>query len=161
RVAVDPRVKISDADLEAQLNASLELRTLSSTLNNVVARIDDLTRQLTTLAEMWRRGPEITAPPAGNGDDESGPSLAARRSGGQAPADNGLPEIRTALDELKKLRATLVREAPFGYRYPPKLREEVSSLMGSITNPIAAPTEPQLLRLREVKEETAKAVADL
>ena len=161
RVAVDPRVKISDAELEAQLNASLELRTLSSTLNHVVARIDDLTRQLTTLAETWRRGPEIAAPPAGNGDGENEPSIAARRSGGQSPADNDLPEIRAALDELKKLRATLVREAPFGYRYPPRLREEVSSLMGSVVNPIAAPTEPQLLRLREVKEETAKAVADL
>ena len=72
-----------------------------------------------------------------------------------------MPEIKTALDELKKLRLTLVREGQFGYRYPPRLREEVNSLMGSITNPIAAPTEPQMLRLREVTAETSKAVADL
>jgi hypothetical protein len=72
-----------------------------------------------------------------------------------------LADITAALDELKKLRATLVREAPFGYRYPPRLREEVNSLMGSINSPIAPPTEPQMLRLREVTEETQKAVTDL
>jgi hypothetical protein len=49
RVALDPRIKISDADLTAQLDAALKLRDLSSTLNNVVARVDDLTRQLTAL----------------------------------------------------------------------------------------------------------------
>src|SRR6266571_3628904 len=66
----------------------------------------------------------------------------------------------TAAD-LRGLRATLVREAPFIYRYPPRLREEVQSLMGSVSSPIAPPTEPQLFRLREVTEETQQAVASL
>jgi hypothetical protein len=70
-------------------------------------------------------------------------------------------EVSAALDDLKKLRATLVREGTFSYRYAPKLREEVNSLLSSISNPIAPPTEAQMLRLREVSEETAKAVADL
>jgi hypothetical protein len=55
----------------------------------------------------------------------------------------------------------LVREVAMTYRYAPKLREEVNSLLGSVTRPIAAPTEPQKLRLREVSDETAKAIADL
>ena len=75
--------------------------------------------------------------------------------------DNAMADISSALEELKKLRATLVREAPFGYRYPPRLREEVQSLMGSITSAIAPPTESQMLRLREVTEETQRAVAEL
>ncbi|PYT10331.1 MAG: hypothetical protein DMF60_00415 [Acidobacteria bacterium] len=33
--------------------------------------------------------------------------------------------------------------------------------MGSITSPIAPPTEAQMLRLREVTDETQKAVAEL
>ncbi len=159
RVGSDPRVKASEADLEAQLNAALELRGVSSAVNQLVARVDDLTRQLTNLSEIMRRGPEAspTAAAAAGGDGVGGgaASMAQRR-----PAEED-PDLKAALDELKKLRLTLVREGQFGYRYPPRLREEVNSLMGSITNPIAPPTEAQLLRLREVKEETAKATAEL
>ncbi len=148
RVETDPRIKISHSDLEAQLKAALELRDLSSTLNRVVARIDDLTQQLNALAENLRKEPQ---------EPVSGGNGAAQ--GRRGASD--MPEIKTAMDELKNLRLMLVREGPFGYRYAPKLREEVNSLMGSITSPIAAPTEPQMLRLREVTAETAKAVADL
>jgi len=157
RVGIDPRVKTSDADLNAQLDAALKLRDLTSTLNKLVASVDDLNKQLTTLSETMRKVPEPAATAANrSGDgDASGPAAISVQS------DNAMADINTALDELKKLRATLVREAPFGYRYPPKLREEVQSLMGSITSPIAPPTEPQLLRLREVTEETQQAVASL
>ncbi|HSB08780.1 MAG TPA: hypothetical protein VLM38_04675 [Blastocatellia bacterium] len=162
RVGLDPRVKISDADLAAQLDAALKLRDLSSTLNSVVARIDDLTRQLTTLSETMRKVPEPAATAGrqvgGAGDGDGSGGTAARTS---TQSDNLSADFATALDELKKLRATLVREASFSYRYPPKLREEVNSLMGSINAAIAPPTEPQMLRLREVTEETQKAVSDL
>ena len=75
--------------------------------------------------------------------------------------ERGGTEINAALEDLKKLRAELVREGSFGYRYAPKLREEINSLMGAIQRPIAPPNEPQLLRLGELKAETEKAVADL
>jgi len=158
RVGLDPRVKISDADLAAQLDAALKLRDLTSTLNKLIASVDDLNKQLTTLSETMRKVAEpatTAASRAGDGDDRGPVAATANQS------DNAMADITAALDELKKLRATLVREAPFGYRYPPKLREEVQSLMGSINSPIAPPTEPQLLRLREVTDETQKAVADL
>jgi len=158
RVGLDPRVKVSDADLAAQLDAALKLRDLSSTLNGVVARVDDLTRQLTTLSETMRRVPDAAATAAVRAGDGDGGGPVARSS---SQSDNATADINTALDELKKLRATLVREAQFGYRYPPKLREEVQSLSGSISAAIAPPTEPQMLRLREVTEETQKTVADL
>ena len=158
RVGLDPRVKISDADLATQLDAALKLRDLTSTLNKLVAGVDDLTKQLTTLGETMRKAPEPAATAAVRAGDGDGAGPAAATAG---QPDNAMADINAALDELKKLRATLVREAPFGYRYPPKLREEVQSLMGSITSPIAPPTEPQMLRLREVTDETQKAVADL
>jgi len=157
-VGLDPRVKVSDADLSAQLDAALKLRDLSSTLNSVVARVDDLTRQLTTLSETMRRVPDPAATAAVRAGDGEGSGPPARTSG---QSDNATADINAAIDELKKLRATLVREAPFGYRYPPKLREEVQSLGGSISAAIAPPTEAQMLRLREVTEETQKAAADL
>ncbi|MEK6405943.1 MAG: hypothetical protein AABN34_03155 [Acidobacteriota bacterium] len=158
RVGLDPRVKISDAELAAQLDAALKLRDLSSTLNSVVARVDDLTRQLTALTETMRRVPDAAATAAVRAGDGDGGGPAARNVG---QTDNAATDINAALDELKKLRATLVREAQFGYRYPPKLREEVQSLSGSISSAIAPPTEAQTLRLREVTDETQKAVADL
>ena len=158
RIGIDPRVKISDADLAAQLDAALKLRDLTSTLNKLVASVDDLSKQLTTLSETMRKAPEAAATAANRAGDGANSGPAAATIG---QSDNATADINTALEELKKLRATLVREAPFGYRYPPKLREEVQSLMGSITNPIAPPTEPQLLRLREVTDETQKALADL
>jgi photosystem II stability/assembly factor-like uncharacterized protein len=157
KVSIDPRIQISDADLQAQFTAALELRELSSTLNTVVARIDDLTEQLTSMAGKVRQGPEDPPTPAGDGD---GNGAAGSGQPGQGVSSIGA-DINAALEQLKNLRATLVRERNFGYRYPPKLREEVNSLMGSVTGAIAPPTEPQLLRLREVKEETEKAVADL
>ncbi len=157
RVGIDPRVQISEAELAAQLGAALELRSLSSRLNEVVARVDDLTRQLTTLGETLKRGGD-GGPPAAGEAMGNGPQS---RSGPRDVANGVHSDITAALDELKKLRSTLVREGQFGYRYAPKLREEVNSLLSSISNPIAPPTEPQMLRLREVTEETAKAVGDL
>ena len=67
----------------------------------------------------------------------------------------------SAIEELKKLNATLVREGTLNYRYPPKLREEVNSLLFAISGTIAPPTEPQLLRLRETTEEAAQVQASL
>jgi hypothetical protein len=104
-----------------------------------------------------RKAPEAGATAANRAGDGDGSGPAAST----AAQSDASADINAALDELKKLRATLVREAPFGYRYPPKLREEVQSLMGSITSPIATPTEPQLLRLREVTDDTQRAVAEL
>jgi len=142
KVELDPRVKISDEELTAQLNTALEARELVSRLNTVVARVDDLTRQLTTLSENTRRE--------------------GMMSGGENGGNGGASaEITAALDELKKLRTSLVRECNFGYRCPGKLREDANSLMGSIGNPIAQPTEGQKLRLREITEETNKVIAEL
>src|SRR5712692_5717719 len=158
RVGLDPRLKVSDGDLNAQLDAALKLRDLNSTLNKLVASVDDLTKQLTTLAETMGKVPDAAATAALRAGDGDGTGPAAGNAG---QTDNAMGDIKAALEELKKLRATLVREAPFGYRYPPRLREEVQSLMGSITSPIAPPTEPQMLRLRKVTDETQKAVVEL
>ena len=143
RVDLDPRVKIPQAELDAQLAAALEARELVSKLNVVVARVDDLTKQLTTLQETTRK--DATA------DGENAANGAADVQG----------DIKTGLEELKKFRLTLVRECNFGYRCPAKLRDDANSLLNSISSPLAQPTEGQKLRLREIADETNKAIADL
>jgi photosystem II stability/assembly factor-like uncharacterized protein len=145
RVKLDPRIKITEAELAEQLSAGLEMRDLVVKLGQVVSRVDDLTNQLTALQERLPRGGAMAANANDNG---AGSSI--------NPSD-----IRAAQDELKKLRSTLVRECAMNYRCPGKLREEANSLMGSITSTIAPPTEGQKLRMREVKEETVKAVEEL
>jgi photosystem II stability/assembly factor-like uncharacterized protein len=152
RVALDPRIKVSQQELQAQLSTALELRDVSTTVNSIVTRIEDLTRQLTQLADTLRKAAPA-APSTGNGDGTNGSHAAS--------AESPSADVDAALKELAKLRAELVREGSFSYRYPPKLREEVSSLLGSVSGPIAAPTEAQKLRLREVKDAAAKASTDL
>jgi hypothetical protein len=135
-----------------QLTTALELRELSSTVNSLVSRVEDLTNQLTTLEEALRRDPALTA--ASSGGNGNG---ASESSG----ASTAAAAVKETLDQLKRIRAGLVREGSLNYRYPPKLREEVNSLMNSVMSPIAAPTESQKLRLKELADETAKVVSDL
>jgi len=111
---------------------------------------------------MTMRGATAAAAPnaAANGVSGNDGNGATRRDGGQAGgAASG--EIRTALDQLKKLRSKLVRECSMNYRCPAMLREEAQLLIGSISGGIAPPTEGQKLRLREMAEEAAKVVEEL
>ncbi|MBZ5498974.1 MAG: hypothetical protein LAP85_21455 [Acidobacteriia bacterium] len=122
RVVLDPKVKVSAADLQAQSNTAQEVQALSVTVTGLVNRVEDLTRQLTSLSD---------------------------------------PARRPALDQLNQLHAKLVRECTMSYRCGAKLRENVNSLLGSVTGTIARPSDGMLLLLREYKEEAAQAAADL
>ena len=140
KVQLDPRVKISDADLAEQLKFSKEAGEVSSRVSKLVQRVEDLTTQLAALATRIPR----------NG--------AADESGGQSvnPAD-----LKAAQEELTKLRTKLVRECNMGYRCQSKLREEASSLANSLTSSIGAPTAGHKTVLQELTAETAAAIAEL
>jgi hypothetical protein len=143
KVQLDPRIKISEAELAEQLKAGKEAGELATRVNRLVQRVDDLTNQLNALANRAPRG---------------GPGVGEGEGGGQSvnPAD-----LKTAQDDLKKLRAKLVRECNMGYRCPSKLREEVTSLMGGLNAGIGAPTDGQKTVLQELQAETAQAIAEL
>ncbi|MBK7600046.1 MAG: hypothetical protein IPJ07_16585 [Acidobacteria bacterium] len=144
KVTVDPRIKISDADLADQLSAGMEMRDLTTKLNNLVTRLDDINGQLNAIAERNQRRTGAAATDGATG----------------APAVNPA-DIRTAQDQLKALRAKLVRECTMGYRCQGRLRDEANSLMSSINGTIARPTEGQKTAMREMKEETSRAVDEL
>jgi photosystem II stability/assembly factor-like uncharacterized protein len=143
KVQLDPRIKISEAELAEQLKAGREAGELVTRVNRLVQRVDDLTSQLNALANRMPRGG-----PAAEGDGNGASSI--------NPAD-----LKTAQDDLKKLRAKLVRDCTMNYRCPAKLREEVTSLMGGINGGISAPTAGQKTVMQELQTETAQAIAEL
>ncbi len=122
RVVLDPKVKVSQADLQLQFTTAQEVQALAVTVGDLVNRVEELTRQLTAAAD---------------------------------------PAQRAALDQLNQLHGKLVRECTMSYRCGAKLRENVSSLLSSVTGPIARPSDGMLLLVREYKEETALATAEL
>ena len=135
RVAIDPRMTVSAADVTAQTNALLTLRDMTSRMNEVVDRSDSLIAQLTSLAT------ELAGP---GGDREE------------------LRFVNQALDRVKTLRGPLTRKVPtLGYRYPAGLRDEVNALSGAIGGYIAAPTAVQADRLKELQPEVDKAVNEM
>ena len=68
-----------------------------------------------------------------------------------------------ALADLRKLRdEKLLRPlAGLGYRQYPRLREEVNSLLGSVTRPVSRPTDAQALRHTELIGETSQVQQEL
>ena len=150
RVEGDPRVQVAAADYQAQLQAALELRELISQVNGVVDRTEDLRKQLSSLADQLRLGGVAAAATGQDGN-------------GRARADTAVvAAVQAALKRVTDLRESLTRPTPsMGYRQYPRLREELTSLAGSVMRPLAPPTEAQKRRLGELKEQTARVVAEM
>ena len=131
-VRPDPRVTLTADGYLAQLEAGLALRDLVSAVNRMVGRSDDLARQL---GELEGRLPR-TAP------------------------DSVRAAVSDALSRVRDFRGSLTRPTPtFGYRQYPRLREDLNSLANAISGPAAPPTEPQRLRLDELRAEVERTQA--
>jgi photosystem II stability/assembly factor-like uncharacterized protein len=153
-VEMDPRVPVAPGDLEAQLEAALALRDLTSRANAVVERASSLIAQLDALQERLRR------PAGGRGTV----TTTERSPGGAAqPAPDLAGFVEAALGAVQTLRdRDLTRPYPnMGYRQYPRLREEITSLSGAVSRSPNRPTEGQALRLKELGEELDRAVAAL
>ncbi|MBV6521570.1 MAG: hypothetical protein MNPFHGCM_01709 [Gemmatimonadaceae bacterium] len=135
RVDLDPRAPATTADLVAQRDKAIELRDLNTRVTTVIDRNTDLMRQLTVVVENLRRN---------------------------APSEKeALNEAESALRDLKSLRdETLLRPIQgLGYRQYPRLRDEITSLYGSVSRGVSRPTDAQVQRSGELQGEATTAAA--
>jgi photosystem II stability/assembly factor-like uncharacterized protein len=135
-VAMDPRVPVTAADLQAQLDAALTLRDMMSKVNMTIDRANSLIEQLKALSERLKKQP-MQADLAKQVDD--------------------------ALAAVTKLRdEELTRPYPsMGYRQYPRVSEEIRSLSGSVSRAQAKPTDPETGRIKELATELDKDIAAL
>jgi photosystem II stability/assembly factor-like uncharacterized protein len=151
-VDMDPRVPVAAGDLDAQLEASLALRDLTSRANALVDRANSLIAQLDALTQRLQR------PIAARG---AGPSTGSGQAGGAGPDIAGA--VEAALGAVTTLRdKDITRPYPnMGYRQYPRIREEITSLSGAVSGSPNRPTEGQALRMKELGEELDRAVTAL
>lgn len=130
RVKADPRFDLSPEGYAAQSAATLALRDLLSETHLMINQVAATVRQLGELKDKL--------------DTEN-----------EAELDT---LVSRAMDEAETVMGLLKRPPPaMNYRIKPRLREEIRSLMRAINSPVNAPTQPQVLRLAQLREEKAEA----
>jgi photosystem II stability/assembly factor-like uncharacterized protein len=136
KVGMDPRVPVSMADLQTQLEAALTLREMMSKANLTIEHANSLIEQLTALSDRLKK--------------QKGPAALAE-------------QVKAALDAVTKLRDDeLTRPYPsMGYRQYPRVSEEIRSLSGSVSRAQAKPTDPETGRIKELTAELDTDVAAL
>lgn len=136
-VEADPRVGIPDDHYIAQRDVALALRDMISRVNRAIGTANSLGRQINDLIEA------IDA-----GEVEHQEEL-------RTVCDSALDEIDAWLDKA-------LRPPPrMNYRQRPRLREELFSLMRSVTGAASRPTEGEIMRLRELEEESNELMVEL
>jgi len=129
----DPRVEMTNAQYQAQFDAVIALRDLTTRVNQAIGTAESVMKQLGDLA-----GTLETA-----GDDGA-----------------IVQELKDAKAAVQEVSDQYLRRPPprMGYRQRPRVSEELRSLMGAIANVEAPPTEPQGNRLTELRGEVQEAV---
>ena len=156
KVDIDPRAPVPMADLQAQLEAGLTLRDMTSRVNTLVGGANSLVQQLTALQTRLKQSPGRPT----STSQEDGQGGAAAQVGGSRELQTMVDATLTAAKKL--LEDDLARPFPgMGYRQYPRLREEIQSLNGSVTRAVARPTDPELLRMKELQQELDDAVSRL
>lgn len=132
----DPRVEMTNAQYQAQFDAVIALRELTTEINRSIGTAESVMKQL---------------------DDLAG-TLSAMKD------DEALiQEVRDADAAVQEVSDAYLRRPPprMNYRQRPRVSEELRSLMGAIANVEAPPTVPQIERLEQLRVETAEAIQAL
>ncbi|HYX69481.1 MAG TPA: hypothetical protein VE825_10135, partial [Terriglobales bacterium] len=136
-IKLDPRVKVSQADLEKQLELGLKVRARNTDLHNAVNQIRELRAQLKALE--YRLGQ----------DAKSKDVVAAAKA---------LDAKMTPVEE--QLIQTKLRSSEGNLNYPTMLNEQFYTLTFSVANADAAPTQQQYevfnLLSKQLDEQLAK-----
>src|SRR6185369_2383867 len=139
QVDLDPRSDMTPAQLIAQFETATQFNDVAARVNAVIAGVDDLLAQLTSLQGQLRRN-ATPAPP---------PQL--------------MNDVGSTIGELRHFRDSVLARplAGLGYRQYPRLRDEVQTVSGMVTRPLMPPTAGELLRMGELKTEADQAQARL
>lgn len=135
-VRADPRINTTDQDMKAKSDAVMALREQLSQTHKLINATDATVRQLNELKQR------------------------IKTAGDQSGVD---PSVNTQIDEairkLKDFEDEFLRRPPpnMGFRQKPRLREEISDLLNAIDEAQARPTNPQVGRAGELKQETLDA----
>ncbi|MBL7876317.1 MAG: hypothetical protein JNL53_11675, partial [Cyclobacteriaceae bacterium] len=72
-------------------------------------------------------------------------------------------QIDATIKKLREYEDEILRRPPpnMGYRQRPRLKEEILDLADAVDGATARPTQPQLNRLTELKQETDAAINQL
>lgn len=128
----DTRFDLSPEGYAAQSETTLALRDLLSEAHVMINGVESVKRQLS----------ELEAKLDSNADAEL------------------LELVAEAGKESDEVLALLTRPPPaMTYRVKPRLREEIRTQMRAINNSVNAPTQPQVARLAQLREEKAEAHA--
>ncbi len=138
QVRADPRVNASEQDYRQKTETTLALREQLTQTHRMINRTDETIKQLGELKQRVKL--------AGESAD---PTIAGK--------------IDEAVKKLKEFEDEILRRPPpnMGYRQKPRLKEEISDLLSSVDDAMARPTQPQLARLDELKQEVKDAQAQL
>ncbi|MBI3567505.1 MAG: hypothetical protein HY084_04785 [Gemmatimonadetes bacterium] len=131
----DPRIEMTPEQVALQHTLALQAQATQQRVGRVIASVDDLIRQLTTLQTTVRAEPRDST---------------LRAVGG---------EVAGTLKDLRHFRdSVLARPLPgLGYRQYPRLREEAQTITGMIARPQWPVTDGEKLRSGELKTETDDA----
>ena len=136
-VRLDPTVRgVTEADLRAQYEAALRLRTMQSAVNDTLRALDAYRAQ-----------------------------LAARRSAAEAiPDGGGAPVARELARQLEVVDTLIYRtvkptDRPF-YSEGPRVADRIGALLRSIDGGSRRPTAAQLEHLRELEGELRQALEE-
>jgi peptidoglycan hydrolase CwlO-like protein len=141
QVKGDVRTGMSAADYATQYQASMDLLNLQSEVNTLLNNTEQVINQLKGLSDRVKFM-------AGSANEPSAETKAATE------------EISKAQKAVEALRDTWRRPPPaMSYRQKPQLREEIRSLLSAIGEVQAKPTQPQLMRIEELRQEMAQAKA--
>lgn len=150
QVRADPRADVTVAELKAQHDVALTLRDLTSRANSLLEQTDGMARQLVAINQTLR------GVPAGGARGDSAVAV-------QQGATAALQAVSAAQTRLKSFRDDKLARPLQGlqYRQYPRLREELQSLGNAVLRPQEKPTDPQMLRLRELTDETVALEGEL
>jgi photosystem II stability/assembly factor-like uncharacterized protein len=133
QVALDPALEVTEAEIKAQFDASMQLRDMLSSLNLALRALDGIELQIKNLKTTIKREKSETP---------------------QEVSDS----FKNMLNKIADLKKMMVRDREARIYLAPRLLDKVGSLYGTVERGMAAPTKHQMDYLEKLKREHKEAI---